>query len=504
MMNKKRFLINGALLTAVGIAMRTVSLLFNAIITRAVGAEGVGLYTVVMTVYNFAVTFATAGISLTVTRLVAEAIGEKRENDVPRVLTGAVVYSLAFSSLATAVLLLGGGTFAEVVLGDPRAAASLRILAPSLIPLSLISVFSGYFVGIRKVAFNAVTQVFGQVFKICATLWLVIKAAPLAVEDASFMLAVGTTVTEVLCFILVFVEFLIERRRASRARGAAVGTVARTAVPLAVSAYIRQALLTVEHVLIPRCLQRRGDSVSEALSSYGILHGMALPMILYPMATLSSFSGLLVPEFAESSARGDLSAMKRICTRTIDATLSYATVTAVMLFVFSEELGYVIYGSHSAGYYIAVLATVVPLMYLDHVTDSILKGIGEQVYSMWVNITDSLLSIVLVLLLIPKMGIMGYAICIIVMEAYNFLLSFLRLRSRIRFGISFAKSILIPGASALAASVLTRSVFIASGAMSGAAELAMLLVFALAATVGIYNILRLLGFCIQKVRMRII
>ena len=123
---------------------------------------------------------------------------------------------------------------------------------------------------------------------------------------------------------------------------------------------------------------------------------------------------------------------------------------------------------------------------------------------MRVNITDSLLSIFLVLLLIPKMGIMGYAICIIVMEAYNFLLSFIRLRSRIRFGISFVKGILIPSASALAASVLTRALFIASGATSGVAELAMLLVFALATTVGIYNILRLLGGCIQRLRMRII
>ena len=73
MENKKRFFYNGIMLTAVGIAMRTVALFFNAFVTQKIGAEGMGLYTIVMTVYGFAVTFATSGISLTVTRLVASA-----------------------------------------------------------------------------------------------------------------------------------------------------------------------------------------------------------------------------------------------------------------------------------------------------------------------------------------------------------------------------------------------------------------------------------------------
>ena len=130
-----RFFLNGVLLTAVGITVRTVALLFNAFITRTVGAEGIGLYTLVGTVYGFAVTFATSGISLTVTRLVAAAIGNKEEERVTGILTGAVLYALAFSLIATLVLYFGAGALAERALGDERAKTSLEILAPSLIPL---------------------------------------------------------------------------------------------------------------------------------------------------------------------------------------------------------------------------------------------------------------------------------------------------------------------------------------------------------------------------------
>ncbi|MBE6537097.1 MAG: hypothetical protein E7673_04000 [Ruminococcaceae bacterium] len=494
MNNKKRFFYNGILLTAVGIAMRTVALFFNAFVTQKIGAEGMGLYTIVMTVYGFAVTFATSGISLTVTRLVAAAKGEGREEDTRAILLGAILYALAFSLLATLVLFFGSSLIAVKILDDLRAERALKILAPSLIPLSLVSVFSGYFVGVRRVSCNAITQILGQVFKICATVWLVIRAMPMTVERAALSLSLGTTVTEILAFAVIFIEFLIDRRRSygDKKNGADVRSVAAMAVPLGISAYIRQALLTLEHILIPKRLRARGDSLSESLSAYGTLHGMALPMILYPMVTLSSFAGLLVPEFAERSAAGNDASMRRIASRAFGITLVYATLSSAVLYMFSEELGYVIYNSSSAGKYISVLAPVIPIMYLDHVTDSVLKGIGEHVYSMWVNITDSLLSVALVWILIPKMGIMGYAVCIIAMEAYNFILSALRLFKRIKFKISLIETLLLPLLAALVSSYLVRELFIRAGKQTSPLWLLLEIVFSVCIFAGVYRILLLI------------
>ncbi len=485
MENKKRFIYNGIMLTLVGIAMRTVALAFNAFISRTVGAEGVGLYTVVNNAYGFAVTFATAGISLTVTRLVAEARGRGSEREVSRTLTGAVIYVLAFSIAATLVLYFGAGVIARTLLGEPRAAISLRILAPSLIPLSLVSVFSGYFIGVRRVAKNALVQILGQALRISATAWLLLHSRALTPEDSARYLSVGVTLTEVACFAVMLVQLCIERRGSERAGfdRDGIADVGRAAIPLALSAYVRQALLTVEHAIIPRRLCDSGLSPSAALSAYGILHGMALPVILYPLVTLSSFAGLLVPEFAQRRALGDKEGMERLCTKSLGATLTYAMLAGGILFIFSEELGYVIYGSHEAGMHIAVLSAVVPLMYLDHVTDSILKGIGEQVYSMWVNVTDSLLSIVLVWLLIPRLGILGYAVCIIVMEAYNFVLSIIRLGRRIRIRISVMRCVILPLLASLASSWLVRTLFVRAGSTASPLWLAAEIIFAIAAYV---------------------
>ncbi len=500
--NKKRFFYNGILLTAVGIAMRTVALLFNAFVTQTVGAEGIGLYTIINTVYGFAVTFATSGISLTVTRLIAAARGEGREKDSGRILSGAVIYALLFSASATLVLFFGSDFLSANILHDQRAAISLRILAPSLVPLSLVAVFSGYFIGIRKVFCNAAAQISGQLFKIAITVFLLQRSATLEIKTSALYLSLGTTLTEIFSFLIILFQFLLERRKksASEMRGADISSVASVAFPLGISAYIRSALLTIEHILIPKRLRDRGDSLSAALSSYGTLHGMALPMILYPMVTLSSFSGLLVPEFAERSAGDDKEGMRRLASRAFGMTLTYATLASCLLFIFSEELGYIIYDSYTAGKYIAILAPVVPIMYLDHVTDSVLKGIGEHVYSMWINISDSILSIILVWFLIPKMGIIGYALCIIIMEAYNFIFSAIRLFTRIRFKINIFASVIYPMLAAFAASLTVNCIFISAGAGTTVFLLIMKIAFTVCLFIGIYRTLLLLESFVKKIR----
>ncbi len=488
MTNRQRFFMNGLLLTVVGLAVRSVSLLFNSFISVKIGAEGIGLFGLIGTVYSFAVTFATSGISLTVTRLVSSVIGEGKEREVRGVLVSSVLYSLIFSTFASCVLFFGAEYFGATVLSDARCVTPLRVLSLSLVPLSLSSVFTGYFVGVKRVSKNAVIQVAAQVFKIFITAFFLLKFSDYTVEKSLIMLALSISLTEILIFFTALLQYLFDRRRYKKEGGGRkhFQSVSSMALPLAVSAYIRSALLTLEHILIPKRLRDRGDSHTEALSAYGILHGMALPMLLYPMATLTSFSSLLVPEFSESTVRNEEGRMKRLASEAINTTLVYSVAAMTFIILFSEELGYVVYNSYGAGHYIALIAPVIPIMYLDHVTDSMLKGIGEHVYSMWVNITDSLLSVILVWVLIPRLGIGGYAVVIVVMEGYNFILSAIRLYSKVRFRIDFVSSLLIPLFASALSALLSRRIFVRGGVMSTSVWLFLEILFAVCIFVAIY------------------
>ncbi len=491
---KMKFFKRGLLLTAVALAMRTVGMFFGAYISTTVGAEGVGLYTVVMTVYSFAVTLATSGISLTVTRLVASAIGEGKSAEVGGILKGSLLYSALFGILSSLLLYFGAGLIGKNILLDERTVTSLRLLSFSLLPIALSSVFSGYFVGVKRVGFNAAVSVMSQLAKITVTVLLVGAALPYGIAKTVAALCLGIALTELLSFLLILLEFIFDRRKSVKADKKAtltVAPVAEMAVPLALSAYVRSILLSVEHVLIPKRLRDRGESSSEAYAHYGILHGMAVPMVLYPMTPLSSFSGLLVPEFAEDMSGGNTERMARVASKALNTTLTYAAAVSVFLFTFSEELGYLVYNSFDAGYYIAMLAPVIPIMYLDHVTDQVLKGLGEQVYSMWVNITDSILSVILVWFLIPRFGITGYALVIIIMEGYNFILSFIRLRKKTKFSLTLRSSLISPLLVSAIAALIANELFSFSGKDVSSLWLVMKMLFAACLFIGIQSLVNI-------------
>ena len=474
---KRKFIYNGIVLTLVGFAMRGVALFLGAYISSEIGAEGIGLQGLIATVYSFAVTFATSGVSLSVTRLVASSIGEGRGGG--RVMRGAFLYALCFGAVATAILFIFADLIGAVILSDVRIAVALRILSLSLLPIALSSVISGYFVAVRRVALNATVQISGQLMRIGLTVFLLGRIDGADIGASIRALALGATVTEMICFVIALMEYLFDKRllQGQKEGGVGITEVSKMALPLAFSAYVRSFLLSVEHSLIPRRLVDRGNSRSEALASYGYLGGMALPIILFPMTPLSSFSGLLVPEFAESEASSDNARIRRMASGAIEKALVYAIIVAVFIFAFSEELGYVIYDTYAAGRYIGFLAPVIPLMYLDHVTDSMLKGIGEHVYSMWVNIADSFLSVFLVWVLIPIFDISGYAMVIIAMELFNFTLSYLRLRKRIRFAFNPLRAIVIPLIAAIISIIVAKSAFVFTGNSASAFWLIMQIIF---------------------------
>lgn len=443
-----KFIINGIVLTLTALLMRTVSLSFNAFITKKVGAECIGLFSLIMGVYGFAVTLATSGVNLGCTRMVSGYLGTGDRQRAGESFIKCMTYAAFFGTVSSALLFCFSEPIGVFMLGDERTVVPMRVLAVSLLPTALASCLNGYFTAIRQPAKNACTQIFEECVRIFVMTYLIMLMMPSGIEYAVLALVLGGTVTEIVSFLFLFTLFLINRRknRTKRPimRKETTKEMLKITLPVAMSMYVRSLLLTVEHILIPKRLMKGGQRGNEALASYGALHGMAMPIVLYPFAFIGSFASLLIPEVSESYACADRARIRRITERAIRYTLFFAMGAAGIMIVFSMRLGMQIYSSAEAGVYIAMIAPVVPVMYLDTITDSILKGIGEQVYSMGVNISDSLISIALVWFLLPIYGAKGYALVIVAAEIYNFSLSIMRLYAKTGFRIKIMKTVFFP------------------------------------------------------------
>lgn len=474
-----RFLANGLMLSAVALLLRTVGVSFNAFLTAKMGATGTGLYQLVLSVYSPALTLATSGVNLAVSRLVAEELG--KEGGIARtVLSRCLCYAAVVSTLVGTILFLLSEVAAKSWLSAPEATPLLRVLALGLPFIALSSAINGYFTAVRRVSRTAFIQLLEQGVRIGLTVLLLARLWDGG--TASCLLAVVTASVGadlISCLLLA----LFCHRDAARAlllsprkEEGVLSRVLAITLPVSFSSFLRSGLVALEHLLIPRGLKQSGFSYEAAMASYGTLSGMAMPVILFPASFLYSFAGLLIPELAEAKENSRTGEIARMAERVVKTVLIYGIGAAGLLLGFSRELGLAIYQSEEAARYIRVMAPLIPIMYLDTAVDSILKGLGQQVYTMKVNIIDAFVSVLAVWFLVPRLGLNGYIVVIFISELIN-------------FSFSFTRMIAVAGAKGIFFRRIPLPVLAVTGAVSGVKLLSHVLSFsegpAITASVGI-------------------
>ena len=395
MKNTKRLLINTLTLAATSFLMRTVGVAFNVYLTGRLGAAGIGLFSLVTDVYAMALTFSFAGLPLASTRLTVEDSG-KNAGQGAWIMRRCALYGLTVGCMMLAAVWFGAELIAKLWLGDIRTASSLRILALSL-------------------------------------------------PAASVGCAFGITISQIsslLCAFLLYKSTKHQKPKEKTPGG--LRALLRIALPDAAGSCARSVLLTIEHLLIPVGFRKSGQSAGGAMTLYGVIHGMALPVILYPAAIMTALASMLVPEFAECAARSNRNRIDSMAARAIKITVLFSMGTAGIMFIFSEGLSQCIYGDGQCAEYLRVLAPLLPIMYTDTTVDGILKGLDQQVYSMRYNIIDSAMCVVLVLILIPKYSVKGYVAILFISEIVNFSLSIHRLSKVCTLEINIMDSIIKP------------------------------------------------------------
>ncbi len=449
------FLINGVILTLSSLAMRSVMVWFNAYISNKIGAEGMGLYTLVMSVYSLAVTASIFGMGLACTRLVAEENAAGNPKGVKYSVKKCVMFGAICGTSAATVIFVFAEFIGTKILQNELTVISLRAFAVCLPFLSVSSILNGYFTAISRITKSSVVQ-FAELFtRIVAVTVFLNFIFPKTLEYSCFSVVLGGTVAETLSCLYFGIIYLADSRRYKN-KGTTESIqkrIIKIAVPVALSSCLKSGLSAVKHILIPIQLKKSGMSASKALSQYGIIQGMVMPVIMFPSAIILSFSSLILPEFSQLYIKNNPHQINRAISKTFKITLLFSIGVTGIFIYYSDFLGQWIYKSSEAGYFIRLVAPLTAIMYLDFVTDSILKGLNQQVGVVKINIIDTIMCIVLIYLILPAYSTIGYIFVIFISEIVNGILSVSMLIRSTEFEFKFLNWILKPSLAVFASGV---------------------------------------------------
>ncbi len=427
---KQLFLKNGIIMVVSALMIRSMNLFFRVFLSDKIGAEGVGLYQLIISVYVFFAAASTAGISLTATRLYADFSAKGDDGKAQYAVQRCLLVSMMAGSLLGGVMFFSADFAAVHFLHESGTAAALKLLAPSLPFMAVSACIRGYFTARRQTVQTAVEQLLEQGIEMGVFALAFAFFQPQTPSQACCTAVLGTTAAEVISFVYSLCCYAWDRHklacRSCKAKGL-FRKILPVAIPVTANSCLRSGLSAAENLLIPLGLQKYGSDTAAALSQYGIISGMAMPVLTFPSVFILPFAALIVPEMSEAFARHHVNSIRHIAEKMFRLTLLYSVPVTVIFVFFAGDIGEALYHHHQAGIFLAVLAPVIPFMYLDSVTDGMLKGLNEQTSYLIFNIIDSVIRVALTYFLLPQMGIAGMIVVIIVSELLNTVMSIARL-----------------------------------------------------------------------------
>ena len=414
-MKKRRFILNVFTISASMLLVRIASTVTNIYISRVAGASAMGTYHMIFSVFTFGITFASSGLGFAVTRLVAE-----NKYDEKTIVKKAVCIS-ALMSLSAVVMFLCGSTFInKTFIRAKDGERAINLLAVGLPCMGISSVLRGYFIAKRKAFTVTVSALWEEGICIFAT---IITLKKLTGTELVYMSPIyGCLVSNIaaigldsICAVRCFSKRPVSKTKTG------FKPLLRICTPIALGSYLRTALVSSENLLIPMQFAKYGTQ--NPVAEYGIIKGMAMVVVMFPTVFIQGFSSMLVPEMSELNSINRKNGIRHVFGMAISAVMFFSVFIALLLYCHHHIISRALFKEQGVSGYLALLSLLAIPMYLDTVTDSVLKGLDLQNACLKYNIIDSILRVSSLIIFLPRYGPVFYIAMLYISEIFNLTLS---------------------------------------------------------------------------------
>ncbi|MBH1940139.1 polysaccharide biosynthesis protein [Mobilitalea sibirica] len=445
------------ILTLAGFVTRIIGFFYRIFLSNTMGAEKLGIYQLVFPVYGICFTIYATGIQTSISRLVAAEIGKRNHKNVYKILRIGLLLSVVLALMLAIFVYLYSDYIARRFLLEPRSASSLRILATVFPFCGVTSCINGYYYGLKKAGVPASTQLLEQILRVIIvyTIAFYTGKGNIAVtcELAVLGIVIGEIASSLYNFFSLFVtkspkELILfgpDPNAISTRKRVIIKDILSLSIPLSANRFLINILHSIEAVLIPTMLRRFGLSTSDALSIFGVLIGMSVPFILFPTALINALAVLLLPTVSEAQAVKNDKLIGKTTAVSIKYSLIIGIISTGIFIIFGKDLGNAIFHNEAAGTYLVILAWLCPFIYLTTTLGSIINGLGKAHITFINSVVGTLFKILLIVILIPRQGINGYLIALLVGQLIITVMDSFAVIKNIRFYFDSVNSLLKPG-----------------------------------------------------------
>ena len=409
------FLKGAAILGSSMIIVKLMGMVYKILLSNMYGGVGTGLFNAAYALYSPLFMLSTAGFPIAISRMVSESVAKRRFRDVRRIHHVSVPIFVIAGFLCFVAMVLGSFIYVRVIKAE-NAIFALLCLSPTIFFGCLMSIYRGYFEGMKNMTPTAVSEIIEASFKLI--LGFTASAVTMKLLEKQYMntgyvlgtkcsdaedahsviipIAIGAAITgislgAVFGFLYLFVKYRrsgdgitneeLAKSPPAQDRDVILKKMVKTALPVGMGSIIMSLADMIDATLV----QRRIDHIMQTqpkalLDIYGSLvpdsvyhsgqthvylygcYGIALTLMMLVSAVTQVFGTTALPSVTAAWTSGDRVQMKKSMETVLRVTMLVTIPSGIGMSVLAEPLLSLIYSGGGVANEVEIGSKVLTVM----------------------------------------------------------------------------------------------------------------------------------------------
>ncbi|MCB2291283.1 stage V sporulation protein B [Clostridium sp. CS001] len=449
-MIKDNFYRDSIILTVSNLTGGVLRFMFSILLSKKLGAEGMGLYSLVMPIYDLFICLICGGMVTAISKEASSYHGINDFANLEKSVHTSLVFDFLWAIIVTLFVFLFSPFISTYIIKDQRTLYSLWVICPALIFVALSSIYKGYFYGISNVKVPAIIDIVEKTVRMVIILGIINFFALKNVTTTVTATYISLSIGELISFILLFAYYKKSKNKfkvttkKTEGRAQLLFNVLVVSFPLCLNGFLTTGISALSTLIVPRRLVYAGIEYSEALSLIGKFSGMAMSIVFFPFIIVMSMATILTPDISKSISKKDYNALNNRVMEVIKISFLLGISTMIICLCSGDSLGKLFFDRYDLGIYIRLVAISAPFMYMSGSTFGILNGLGKQKSLLINSIITSVLQLILlyILLGIPSINILGYGITLFISSMVSFILNIIIIKKNCYIQFSMVEIII--------------------------------------------------------------
>lgn len=363
-----------ALVTIFSCVERALGFIYRIYLSRTLGAEGVGVYQITLSVVGLLMTITASGIPITVSRIMIKHESHKEENLIYKTVSAGILLSLIIS-LPLVFIILFCPKISSFIFSDPRCYKVLKIILPGVIITSVYAVIRGFFWGKKKFFTYSLIELLEEI--VMLVVGIVLVNTMVNIEDGVEKAGYAVLISYIFSFVTATILFFINGGRLSSPLPELKPLIV-SASPITLMRTATSLINTLIAIILPARLILFGLSPSLAMAKYGELSGMSIPLIYIPSTLIGSIALVLVPELSNNFYSNNMITMRRNIEEAVKCSVFISCMIIPVFLSMGKEIGIMMYNNKNAGIYVQNSCLIMFPMSITMISTSMLNSLNLE------------------------------------------------------------------------------------------------------------------------------